>query len=461
MTNCVYHPEREAVGSCVNCGKLICDECKVVHNEKIYCNVCVDRLLKDTAIKPKAKGLNWFERHLNWTVFLVAVVAPYPIYFVFGLLIGLFLYSIEPYMAEETAVGIAVTIGLIVDLVVLFLVGAWALNKKARSLWNLLWFIVPFGLIVFLCLENRGVQSYETESEQELSEQELGEREERLDKIRERMNMKYPIIVIVLVLVLIGVGVFFGIRLVTMAERINELELNYATLQTSFGNLQQGYNQLETAHNSLQADYDSLESDYDSLESDYYLLKGEFKSLQSDYDDLLAANRDLQALVRDYENVPHSYYSTDAFEPHSNTWEELDHFLTYEFRLPRKYEEGVFDCSESSAYLEWALETAGFDAEIASGPTPSDPTSGYHAWVIVHCEGYRAAIEATALTGKHYLGYLYWNRVPGVVYSKDRFIDHWENYYNGYDETYENIYFAIRDYGATGEWDWWVEFWEF
>jgi len=65
------------------------------------------------------------------------------------------------------------------------------------------------------------------------------------------------------------------------------------------------------------------------------------------------------------------------------------------------------------------------------------------------------------LTGKHYLGYLYWNRIPGVVYGEDRFIDHWKNYYDGYDEKYKNIFYAIRDDYSTKEWDWWVEFWEF
>lgn len=272
--------------------------------------------------------------------------------------------------------------------------------------------------------------------------------------------MKYKIIIGLLVLVVIGGGAFFGIVLVTMAEIINEIELDYANLQTSFNNLQQGYNQLEKGHNSLQANYNSLESDYDSLESDYYLLKGEVKSLQSDYNDLLDANRELEALVSQYENVPHSYYSADAFEPHSNTWEELEKFLTYEFRLPRKYEEDVFDCSEASAYVEWALESAGFDAEIVVGPTPWEPTSGYHAWVIVHTEEYKVAIEATVLTGKYYLGYLVRNRIPGVVYKGDKIFSGWENYYDGYDETYKNIYFTIRSYHATGEWDWWVEFWE-
>lgn len=267
-------------------------------------------------------------------------------------------------------------------------------------------------------------------------------------------------ITVFVVLVLIG-GVFFSLRLFTMAERINELELNYTTLQTSFGNLQKEHNQLETTYNSLRTDYGSLESDYESLESDYSLLKGELTSLEYDYNTLQAEYREVEALLCQYENVPHSYYSTDAFELYSNTWEELNQFLLYEFRLPARYKEDVFDCSESSAYLEWALETAGFNADIVTGPTPWDTTSGYHAWVMVYCEGNRAAIEATWLTGKHYLGFLYWDRVPGVIYAEDRFIDYWQNYYEGYDDTHKNIYHTIRDCGVTGEWNWWQEYWEF
>lgn len=42
MANCAYHPKREAVGACVNCGRLVCAECKTVLGEKIYCNLCAD-----------------------------------------------------------------------------------------------------------------------------------------------------------------------------------------------------------------------------------------------------------------------------------------------------------------------------------------------------------------------------------------------------------------------------------
>ena len=41
---CAYHPEREAVGACVDCGRLICAECKTVLGGKIYCNSCADKM---------------------------------------------------------------------------------------------------------------------------------------------------------------------------------------------------------------------------------------------------------------------------------------------------------------------------------------------------------------------------------------------------------------------------------
>lgn len=102
--------------------------------------------------------MNWFERHLNWTVVL-SWVAQYPLAFVLGTLVTLFLYSVSPNMAEETVAGVAAVIAVIGDLTALFLVGAWALKKKARSLWNLLLLILPFGFIIFLSLENRSIES--------------------------------------------------------------------------------------------------------------------------------------------------------------------------------------------------------------------------------------------------------------------------------------------------------------
>lgn len=301
--------------------------------------------------------------------------------------------------------------------------------------------------------------------------------------------MKYLMIIMVLALILVGGGVFFGLRITDMSYEIQELKASYATLQTSYNNLQSGYNILDTNYrttlnnynlldanynmlqsnlNSLQTDFQSLRSDYDALESDYTSLKsehdtikGELSSLEISYNKLQAENRDLQKLLSEYENVPHSYYSTNMFKHHTNTWDELSRFLTSEFKLPRDYELNVFDCSESSAYVEWALENAGFNAEIVVGHTPWDPTSGRHAWVIAYTTDYQVAIEATALTGEYNWAYLFMGRVPGVVYGEDELIRGWENYYEGYDDTHRNIYRAIRDFGTSYEWNWWEGFFGF
>lgn len=42
---CAYHPERDAAGACVNCTKLVCDECKAVLGGKIYCNPCANKIV--------------------------------------------------------------------------------------------------------------------------------------------------------------------------------------------------------------------------------------------------------------------------------------------------------------------------------------------------------------------------------------------------------------------------------
>lgn len=46
---CAYHKRVDAVGACVNCGKLVCDECKVTLKGKIYCNPCVEELFAEKA----------------------------------------------------------------------------------------------------------------------------------------------------------------------------------------------------------------------------------------------------------------------------------------------------------------------------------------------------------------------------------------------------------------------------
>jgi hypothetical protein len=50
---CSVHPEVEAVGVCVNCGKGVCTECAVSLDNKSYCKACIA-----VGIKPQTGSTN-------------------------------------------------------------------------------------------------------------------------------------------------------------------------------------------------------------------------------------------------------------------------------------------------------------------------------------------------------------------------------------------------------------------
>ena len=52
---CAYHPEADAVGACVHCGRLVCVECKVELEGKIHCNPCVEKMLLEKARAGKSE----------------------------------------------------------------------------------------------------------------------------------------------------------------------------------------------------------------------------------------------------------------------------------------------------------------------------------------------------------------------------------------------------------------------
>ena len=166
-------------------------------------------------------------------------------------------------------------------------------------------------------------------------------------------------------------------------------------------------------------------------------------------------------IERELAKVPSGYYSTNKFPNYAGRYSDLETFLTSGFKLPAGYTAGVFDCSESAAYVEWALEDAGFNTVIACGPAPWDPSEGLHAWVIVYTsDGYQVAIEPTALTR-----YGLWDRikrfftgkVKGIVYSGDTGA---YNYYHP-QSIFADIYDAIRGTGSAEEWNWWEGAWGF
>ena len=54
---CGVHSEREALGTCVECGIAFCEECKVVINDKNVCKKCVDAVIKKGQRNPVVAAL--------------------------------------------------------------------------------------------------------------------------------------------------------------------------------------------------------------------------------------------------------------------------------------------------------------------------------------------------------------------------------------------------------------------
>lgn len=161
--------------------------------------------------------------------------------------------------------------------------------------------------------------------------------------------------------------------------------------------------------------------------------------------------------------IPATYYRVASpYGRYQNTLAGLRNFLET-FYLPRRPEGrlnelNAFDCSDSSAMLEWALTVSGFKASIVVGPCPWDKTLGPHAWVIVHCDDATAAVEATALTKREFLERLFSWSTPGLIYSNN---PHAANYYGGYTTEYPDLYAAVRASGSVKEWEWWAGAWGF
>lgn len=99
----------------------------------------------------------------------------------------------------------------------------------------------------------------------------------------------------------------------------------------------------------------------------------------------------------------------------------------------KPYQEGVFDCSEMSAYLEWYLENRGWHTFIITGESPFSEEP--HAWILVETsEGKYMPVETTT---------------PKVVFSSSPYFD---NYFE-----YEHKFETIQDALAVSEteFDWW------
>ena len=142
--------------NCPNCGKEVSEDTK-------FCPHCGKRLIEtqgeQTAISAwrkelgggtQGKRMNWFERHLNWTMVLAWVGAS-----VIAFAVALLILTANPYVSEDELSAIGFVIGLVVSI----LVGRWVLRKKNRGMW---WLLISWS-IFFLLLSNKSLTQVQDE----------------------------------------------------------------------------------------------------------------------------------------------------------------------------------------------------------------------------------------------------------------------------------------------------------
>ena len=172
---------------------------------------------------------------------------------------------------------------------------------------------------------------------------------------------------------------------------------------------------------------DSLQDQMGTLQTDNNRLRSEIDSLNSEFDNYVATHHYTDD---EYDEALLSYYYVER-EQKFGVYGLEDELIGLEWIEP--YEEGVFDCSEMSAYLEWYLEKQGWHAIIIVGDSPFD--SDYHAWLLVETSpDHYTPVESTTIQ---------------IVWWDDPYFDS----YFIYDYEFETIQEATA-YNES-EFDWW------
>ena len=131
---------------CPNCGTDLLRG-RQQQTEKVVMPMPVqDRLVQGTSrIK-----MHWFQRHLNWTLFLVYTVVTS----IFTMAVAIL--RVLPSVLLEVR-------GLVVAgyLLIIFLISGWVIKRKRRSLFHLLWLLIPFSplaIAILIGLKNRSLK---------------------------------------------------------------------------------------------------------------------------------------------------------------------------------------------------------------------------------------------------------------------------------------------------------------
>lgn len=216
---------------------------------------------------------------------------------------------------------------------------------------------------------------------------------------------KVGLVISVVLVVILAISIFW--LHTNLQNRINTLSDDKYYLQTELYELQSTHENYVSTHSHADYEYDSLQNDYDDYVANHHYTDSEYDTRQFTFY---------------YVKPQNQKFGVD---------ELADELGSLEWTHP--YEEGEFDCSEMSAYLEWYLENQGWHIVIIVGDCPF--SSGRHSWLLVETsKGYYMPVEAT--------------KIEVVWWENPNF----EDYFN-YDHDFETVQDALA-YSKTG-FDWW------
>ena len=216
-----------------------------------------------------------------------------------------------------------------------------------------------------------------------------------------------------------NVAIALGIICIILAVALVGAVANYTSIMSEKDNV---FSLLLQDNNRLNIELNDWIMKCHSAEDDLTLLRFQ-------YSDYVASHKHTN---EEYEDAKFSFYYVNKPDAQKFGVEMLASEIK-RLKFEEQYQEGVFDCSEMSANLEWWLENNGWHAKIIVGDCPF--SSGYHAWLLVETSnGKYMPIEATTIE---------------VVWWED------SNFYNyfKYDHCFETIQEALA-YSETS-FDWW------
>ena len=141
LMRCAFHPEREAVAACTNCGDLVCGECNTVVDGKMYCKTCANNVfLSSRTRQEKVAEKVTYSTALRW------ISGVFGVCFILSAIVGLE-YFAESGLVSELIVDIISIISAIA-LLLMASIPQWVSTKLKVKLETRSVFIIALVVLV-------------------------------------------------------------------------------------------------------------------------------------------------------------------------------------------------------------------------------------------------------------------------------------------------------------------------